>query len=112
MIYLAVLVVAFFGFAAGIFFVLFVRSNAGQVPFGSPLGLPGRKVRESKQVWEASHKRAAPYYAAAGAISLIQTLAGAAALIVPSLMSGGYLLVLAATGLVLIVVLMVLAVRP
>lgn len=107
-----IVVAVVFALGAGVLGMVALRAGRDQVPFGSPLGLPGVAVRRSTQVWDAAHRKAVPYFWSAAVICLIQALAAAAMMVVPSLASPGYLAALVVTGLLLIGTLAYLASRP
>ncbi len=86
-----------FALLTGVLAMIAVRVHRGQVAPTSMLGdVPAR---------------AAAYFGAAGAVSLIQTLAFAGAALYPPLATPGYLATLTVTGLVLVGVLIWLGVR-
>lgn len=108
---LASLLAVLFALLAGFLGIVAQRGMRGEIPFGGPVGLPGPRVRASQGAWDRAHRAAAPYVGAAAAISLLQLLGCAMALAVPGLLSGGYLALLAGSGILLITLLLVLAAR-
>lgn len=100
-----------FSVVTGVFGVLALRGMRQDIPFRGRIGLPGPEVRVSKAAWDRGHAAAAPLVGIGAAISLLQVIGCAGAIVIPDFLSAGYLIQLAGFGLILLIILSVLAVR-
>lgn len=107
----SLLAAAVFAWLAGLLGTLALRASRRQVPYLSPLGLRGSKVRASVATWDAGHAQAAPFLSAAAAISLLQAAALAWAGLATSVQGTPYPAILVGTGALLIGLLLILAHR-
>ena len=111
MISLTIAIAVIFGTAAGILGMYAYRSARNEIRFGAPTPLIGSKIRDDKDGWHATHRRAAPYLWASAVIALIQAISLGVLVAYPSLASWGYMIALSVTGAALILLLLALASR-
>ncbi len=98
-----------FAWLAGMLLIVGLRAGRGQIPFDSPLGIRGPRVRQSESSWVAAHRAAAPFLLTGAAIALLQAGGCAWAALSTRLQGGPYLWILIGTGALLIAMLLVLA---